>query len=261
MAVDATPVVYVGRDSRETVSSDVAAHSIRRKTFVHVEIKQLDHKELRAKKLFYRPWLTEGRTGELIDLIDGKPFSTEYSHTRFLVPLLSQFKGWALYLDGDMIFLSDIKKLFALADDKYAIMCVKHKYQSPQNSVKLEGRSRQQYFRKNWSSFMFINCAHPSNRKLTAEYVNSRNGSDLHSLSWLDDHEIGSLPVTYNYISGISPKLEKIDVIHYTEGGPWGRKQDVSYSELWTKEYEEWCREADHFSINSMPKTTYDRAS
>ena len=49
--------------------------------------------------------------------------STEFTFTRFLVPHLMNFKGWALFIDCDIIFLEDVTNLFALADEKYAIMC------------------------------------------------------------------------------------------------------------------------------------------
>lgn len=261
--------VYIGWDSRESVASDVCAHSIRRRTRSVLDIKYLKHRELRALGLFARPWLIDGTKGNFTDLIDGRGFTTEFSHTRFLVPALQKYKGWALFLDADMIFLSDVKKLFSLCDDKYAIMCVKHQHQPPANSVKMDGRMQNGYWRKNWSSFMLINCAHPSNAALTVEKVNLADGADLHALSWLRDNEIGHLPTSYNYISGVSPKLAKThedkpifpDVIHYTEGGPWfEEKKDVQFSDLWIDEYEEWCRDADFGNeVNSMPKTIFDR--
>ena len=270
MAIDEHFNVFIGWDSRESVASEVSEHSIRRRTRTELEINFLKHVDLRSRGLFSRPWLVDGKTGNLIDVIDGKPFSTEYSHTRFLIPHIMNYKGWALYVDGDMIFLSDIKKLIAVANDKYALMCVKHKGQPVQNSVKMNGRLKRQYYRKNWSSLMLINCSHPSNKWLTQERANLSNGIDLHMLCWLEEHEIGEIPGTYNYISGISHRLGNRDdgkpilpdCVHYTEGGPWNAENiDVPFSDLWTIEYESWCRDADHGKdVNSMPKTIYDRA-
>lgn len=190
----------------------------------------------------------DGATGDYIDLIDSKPFTTEFSHTRFLLPHLTGYKGWALFMDSDMLFLSDISKLFALADPRYAVMCVKHVHQPQINAMKMDGRLQLQYHRKNWSSFVLWNCAHPANKELTAERVNFMKGRDLHAFAWLRDDEIGALPFSYNYISGISPPLprergNRPDVIHYTEGGPWFDEcKNVPYAQTWLNEYEEWQR-------------------
>lgn len=268
MAANEPFTIYLGWDDRETVASEVAAHSIRRRTFSKVNIKFLKHRELRQSGFFMRPWLIDGKTGDSIDIMDGRKFSTQYSHTRFLVPALQNYKGWALYSDGDMLFTKDIKKLFALADDRYAVMCVKHKIQPSQNASRLDNRLKQQYFRKNWSSLMLINCAHPANKHLSKDNVNLATGEELHSFCWLDDHEIGELPFTHNYISGQSKKIEVEeghkftlpDSIHFTEAAPWNGEHDIPYAANWTAEYEEWCRDADHGKkVNELPKTTYDR--
>ena len=42
--------------------------------------------------------------------------STEFTFTRFLVPALANYKGWALFCDSDIVFLKDVKELF---DFKY----------------------------------------------------------------------------------------------------------------------------------------------
>lgn len=211
--------------------------------------------------------MTHGTSGETIDLIDSKPFSTEFSHTRFLIPRLMNYKGWALFMDADMIFLSDIKELFALCDDKYAVMCVKHNHTPDNGKPKMDGRINPRYARKNWSSFVLWNCSHPTNRILTAEKVNFLSGADLHSFAWLTDSQIGSLPHTYNYISGVSPKLLAAQergnmphVIHYTEGGPWFDEcQDVPYAQTWVEEYEDWQRNGETKNkITEIESTRYE---
>lgn len=241
--------VFIGWDAREAVCSHVAAHSIKKRTSAPLKIEYLKHRDLRKKGLFSRPWMIHGDNGESIDLIDGKVFSTEFSHTRFLIPHLMGYRGWALFMDADMICLSDIKKLFALCDDKYAVMCVKHQYPSIINTTKMDSRTQTIYRRKNWSSFVLWNCGHPANNSITPEKVNFMKGGDLHALSWLRDDQIGDLPHTYNFISGISPKLDRYgqnlpDVIHFTNGGPWFEDcLEVPYGGLWTAEYESWQRE------------------
>lgn len=193
--------------------------------------------------------------------MDDKPFSTEFSHTRFLVPALMNYKGVALFADSDMLCLSNIKKLFDLFDPKYAMQVVKHNHVPLPNVKKMDGREQLKYFRKNWSSFMLFNCEHPSNAVLTPERVNTAKGSDLHALSWLKDSEIGALPNSYNYISGVSPKMaiDDVDVIHYTEGGAWFDEcKDVPYANLWVAEHEHWSANG-HDIISPIASTVYEK--
>lgn len=266
MESNKNPNVYIGFDSRESVCTYVAAHSINKRTSIKPYIHYLKHRELREKGIFNRLWITgHGGSSENIDMIDGKTFSTEFSHTRFLVPHLMQYNGWALFMDADMIFLSDVKKLFELCDDRYAIMCVKHQYPQASETTKMDGRAQRFYYRKNWSSFVLWNCGHPANCDITPERVNFMHGKDLHAFSWLQDYQIGDLPYDYNYISGISPKLapEKGNrpmVIHYSDGGPWFEEcTSVPYAKYWLDEYEDWQKNgADKKGITEVPTVRYE---
>lgn len=253
--------IFIGHDSREAIATDVAAHSLRKRTTEKLNITPMKHRELRRSGAFTRPWLVESDTGNWRDLLDNKQFSTEFSHTRFLVPFLMKYRGWALFMDSDMIFLSDVKKLFALADDKFAVMCVKHRHKVNAGDMKMDGRQQLAYHRKNWSSFVLFNCGHVANRDLTPEKVNFMKGTDLHAFSWLKDSEIGDLPPTYNYISGISKKIDHgkmPDVIHYTEGGPWFPQcQEVPYAGSWIEEYEDFQKNG-HGAISDVPTIKYE---
>lgn len=254
--------VWIGHDSREAICSDVLKHSITRRTQSPLNIQYLKHRELRAKGLFKRKWSIDALTGEWIDDNDTKKFSTEFSHTRFLVPALMGYKGWALFVDSDMIFLSDIQKLFDLCDDRYAVMCVKHQHRVNAGSKKMDGRQQTSYNRKNWSSFVLFNCGHPANQKLTPAEVGFMTGGDLHAFSWLRDSDIGELPFDYNYISGVSPRRGGMDgmprVIHYTAGGPWFPEcPDVPYGSFWLSEYEHYQSDG-HGGISDVPTMRYD---
>jgi hypothetical protein len=107
------------------------------------------------------------------------------------------------------------------------------------------------------------NCAHPKNKFLSVENVNKLPGIDMHTFSWLEENEIGSLPVTYNWIDGVSPHISSYqggrpDVIHYTLGGPWFPNcRDVKYADLWTEEYEIWQRSG-HDEFSNIPSTKYE---
>jgi lipopolysaccharide biosynthesis glycosyltransferase len=250
--------VYIGWDGRETVAYKVCEHSLKRRTEQPLNVVALKHRELRESGFFRRPWLVESDTGKWRDLIDNKPFSTEFSHTRFLVPALQRYQGWALFMDCDMLWQEDIRYLLKEADPRYAVMVVKHNH-IPHTVDKMDNQEQSRYYRKNWSSFVLWNCSHPSNKKLTAAMVSTVPGSELHGFAWLQDHEIGSLSTDWNWISGSSPvvHLGRPGVIHYTEGGPWfDNCQDVVYAEHWTEEYEHWQRNVSDYS--ELPSTRYE---
>lgn len=230
--------VFIGWDSREKAAYEVLKHSIEKQTFSKPKLIPLYHKELRRQGFFKRPWLTGAMDGNHIDLIDQRPFSTEFSHTRFLVPALMKYQGWALFMDCDMLFKCDIKEIFEHCDDRYAVMCVKHN-QKIDKQEKMDGSPQQSYYRKNWSSFMLFNCGHRLNKELTPEVVNTATGGWLHGFEWLPDEAIGPLPDYYNWIEGSSPNIERPRVIHYTMGGPWfSSYQDVMYADEWWRMYE-----------------------
>ena len=164
--------------------------------------------------------------------------ATEFTFSRFLTPYLCDFSGWALFCDCDFLFLSDVAALLAYADPKLALYCVKHDHK-PTEAIKMGGRTQTAYPRKNWSSFMLLNCGHPSTRRLTPEVVNSAPGAFLHRMQWAKDDEIGSLPESWNWLAGWSPlkENERPHAVHFTSGGPWLEAyQDVPFADAWRKE-------------------------
>lgn len=215
--------IFVGWDSREDIAYQVCKHSIISKQTM-AEVIPLKQNDLRESKLYWREK----------DLMA----STEFTFTRFLIPELMNFNGWALFIDCDMILTTDIKELFDQADDRYAVMCVQHDY-TPKQGVKMDGQQQTVYPRKNWSSVMLINCSHPSNKSLNKELVNDPNigGAYLHRFSWLKDEEIGELDHTWNYLVGVYNDIDVPKLIHYTEGGPWFENyRYCKYHQLWKKE-------------------------
>lgn len=251
------PSVWIGWDSREKEVYNVCKFSLEFNTFIKPKIIPLVHKELRLQGWLMRPWAIRPRTGIWYDIMDGLDFSTEFAYSRFLVPALCQYKGWALFMDCDMVWDADIKDLFKLCDQKYAVMCVKHNHR-PNNVIKMDGQTQKQYPRKNWSSFMLFNCGHPSNRKLTPELVSTKSGSYLHEFRWLEDHEIGQLPETYNWIEGFSRGNIKPAVVHYTEGGPWfNGYQDIAHAALWWKYKRRWIDSAEYEPVSDIVAVDY----
>ena len=217
--------VFVGYDTREDIAYQVCKHSIISKQ-PNASVRPLKQQELRDAG-----WYTRG--------ID-KLASTEFTFTRFLIPELCNFKGWALFMDCDMILKTDIKELFDQADDQYAVMCVQHDY-SPSATTKMDGQQQTVYPRKNWSSVMLFNCGHKSNQALTQDLVNNPDvtGAYLHRFSWLKDKEVGELSPEWNWLVGHykEPEDGTPKLIHYTEGGPWFENyRNCEYHQDWKDE-------------------------
>ena len=214
--------VFVGYDPREDIAYQVCKHSIARRN-KEVLVRPLVQKELREAGWYTRP----------IDPLS----STEFTFTRFLIPELCDYKGWALFMDCDMILLTDIQELFDQADEKYAVMCVHHDY-TPREGFKMDGQKQSIYPRKNWSSVMLFNCGHPSNKQINSSVVNNTaiTGKYLHRFSWLQDSEIGQLSHEWNWLTDWykEPEDGKPKLLHYTEGGPWFENyRDCDYHKEW----------------------------
>lgn len=188
-----------------------------------LSITPLKQQELRDKGVYYRD----------IDQLA----STEFTFTRYLVPYLCNFEGWALFVDCDFLFLEDVEQLFSMADESKAVSVVQHDFK-PTNLYKMNGKIQFAYERKNWSSLMLWNCSHKANKILTPEYVNDPEltGKHFHRLAWLDNNLIGSINHEWNWLVDWyhAPADGKPKALHYTEGGPWfDNCKDCEYADLW----------------------------
>lgn len=226
--------VFLGYDRRVPVVSQVAVHSIQRRASRPVSVTQLVVSGLQASGLMTRP-------------LQGNQ-STEFSFSRFLVPHLAGYDGWAIFMDNDVVLQADIAELWALRDDRYAVMCVQHDH-VPSESTKFLGQQQTRYEKKNWSSVMLLNTARC--RALTPDYVNTASGLDLHRFHWLEgDHEIGALPAEWNFLIDYSagdPAAQKL--LHYTDGGPYYASHlDCQAASVWTAERDDMLR-ADERSL------------
>ena len=230
--------IFVGFDEREKDAYEVCEYSLRRHSSKPLEIEPISS----AHPLYKRNWHQRGN--DRIDDIDGYPFSTDFSFARFLVPAIMDYKGWAMFVDCDFLFRGDIQELFERAQDRYAVMCVKHNFR-PNSPIKMDGVRQSQYFRKCWSSMVLWNCGHAGNKFLTPEWTNHRIGGDLHKFIWLYNHNIGDLPEEWNWLEGHSSTIIDPKAIHYTEGGPWfWNRQNVHYAKEWKEEQKRMKTEA-----------------
>lgn len=216
--------VFIGYTSYQDVVYQVAKHSIERHS-TDVKCHPIIQSSLRELGIYYRKQDKKG--------------STEFSITRFLTPWLAGYSGWVLFCDNDVLAVSDLNEMFDQADDKYAVMCVKHTH-TPKDNIKLDGQVQTVYPRKNWSSVVLWNLNHPKNRQVTPELINEVSPLYLHRFMWLDDSEIGELNLEWNWLvdwyrapDNGSPKF-----LHYTDGGPYFKNyQNCDYADLWLNEY------------------------
>jgi lipopolysaccharide biosynthesis glycosyltransferase len=211
--------VFIGYDGRETVALNVLAHSIQARASNPVSIAPVMLSQL--KNVFNR---------------ERHPLqSTDFSFSRFLTPYLSDYTGWSVFMDCDMLMLDDIAKLWALRDDRYAVMVIKHDH-VPKEERKFLNEPQSKYAKKNWSSVMMFNNARC--HALTPDYVNTASGLELHQFKWLgDDAQIGALPDRWNHLVGYNPRREDAALVHYTLGGPYFEQyRDCEYSQEWFAE-------------------------
>jgi lipopolysaccharide biosynthesis glycosyltransferase len=216
--------VFIGYDSRETIAWQVCQHSLLRHAKTEIEIYPIKQQTLRELGLYTRP--------------RDATASTEFSLTRFLTPYLAAHDGWTVFVDCDFLFTTDITKVVEGLDRLKAVHVVQHDY-TPANRVKMDAQTQTTYPRKNWSSFMLFNNAHPAVKALTPAVANLASPAFLHRLQWISDESlIGALPRTWNFLVGEYPKPAELPhAIHFTNGGPWFEDwKQVDYADLWCAE-------------------------
>ncbi len=234
--------IWVGFDKREIAPFAVTCNSVRRRLTSCIPVRGLVETKLRASGIFTRPTKQRNINGSWVtwDLISDAPQSTDHANLRFLTPHVAE-SGWALFMDGDMLALTDLTEVFEGLDPRKAVYCVKHRH-VPAYKAKMDGQIQTVYHRKNWSSFMIFNVDHPANKELTIDAVNHLPGRDLHRFCWLDDALIGELGQEWNYLVGLTNLGWKPGVVHFTDGTPdMPGYQDCEYADEWRKELALWA--------------------
>lgn len=192
--------LFVGYDKRESIAYHVFCQSVIEHTTTPVQFTPLTALNF-----------------------DGQQDGTNaFVYSRYLIPYLQGFKGWAAFADGDMVVVDDLSDLWKLRDDRFAAMVVKHDYRTKHKrkylGTPLENDNLD-YPRKNWSSVVLWNCGHVSNRILTKEFVAEAGGKFLHRFSWLRDDEIGELPKEWNHLV-LEYENNNAKLLHHTLGTP-----------------------------------------
>ena len=214
--------IFIGYDNKERVAYNVLSHSIIQNSTKPVAITPIALNNLKDDFVRERNSLS----------------STEFSFSRFMIPHLMNYQGWALFMDCDMLMFEDVAELWRMRDDSKAIQVCKHDY-VPKTDTKFLGQVQTKYEKKNWSSFMLMNCKKCTT--LTPDYVNKASGLELHQFKWLESEElIGELPLEWNWLVGEYEYKEDVKNIHYTEGGPWFEDyRECDYSKDWFRNHDE----------------------
>ena len=191
--------VFIGFDHRQPVAMNVLQFSLFRRASKPVAITPL-----------VLPTLPIKRQG-----------LTPFTFSRFLVPWLCDYRGWALFLDIDFLALGDVAELFALADDRYGAMVSK-------NPKRFE-----------WASLILFNCGHPENRVLTPEYVDDADRCrSPHTMDWLAPDQVGALPSEWNHLVGYDAPRDDAKFIHFTQGMPiYEETVGCEYRDQWLAEH------------------------
>ena len=210
--------VFVGFDQLEAIAYHVFCQSVLEKSTSLINFTPLAHQNLNFFK----------------NHDDG---SNKFIYSRFLTPFLNEYSGWAIFADGDMVCNHDITELWNLKDPSKAVQVVKHEYKT-KKTVKYLGNKNEDYPRKNWSSLVLWNCEHPANKILTPEFIQDKPGSFLHRFSWLDDSQIGELPIEWNWLAIEYPNNPAAKIIHYTLGTPCFKEYSTtSQADIWQQAY------------------------
>lgn len=184
--------VMIGYDERQPLAYNVMQHSLARHSSLPVAITPLILRQLPLK-----------RKG-----------LTNFTYSRFLVPYLMGFKGWALFVDPDMVVTGDIAELFRSADPEADVMV----------------NTQQPAFE--WGSAMLFNCAKCS--ILTPEYIEDRT-HPLFDLKWASS--VKAFPREFNHCVGYVP-FETAKLYHYTAGLPcWEETHGHPADVHWEKEH------------------------
>jgi hypothetical protein len=204
--------IFIGYDHVEAVAYHTLAHSINKLSSMPVQITPVMSHHIKA--------YTRER--------DPKQ-SNDFSFTRFLVPWMCGYQGYALFMDCDMLLRGDIYGILGEIKDRASVWVVQHDY-TPRDEYKYLGAKQYAYPKKNWSSVMLFDCEQC--RELTPDYVNTASPMELHQFKWAE--KVGELPLKYNHLVGEYDYSKEALIAHFTVGGPYFNEYaDCDYSDEW----------------------------
>jgi hypothetical protein len=151
---------------------------------------------------------------------------------------MCDYAGAAIFADGaDMVCRDDIFKVMREFDDSFAVQVVKHQY-TTRHKIKYVDTYMEcpnpDYERKNWASLMLINCSHPRWRQCSPGNIGGFETLDLLQFKFLEDDEIGGLPVEWNWLCQEDGDNPDAKIIHYSAGIPgFPHYADTPMAEVW----------------------------
>lgn len=185
---------FIGYDPRQPIAYAVVAHSLASRASRPLPITRLQLNQL--------PITRRGLT--------------EFTYSRFLVPYLSDYDGYSLFLDADMIVLDDIWKILVGIDPMAAVSVVQH----PE--------------RFEWPSLMLFNNKRCTN--LSPAFVEDARNR-LFDMAWAS--KIGALNRDWNHVVGYNQPNTLAKIVHYTKGVPcWPETDGTEWSAEWHAEVE-----------------------
>lgn len=186
--------VFIGYDPRQPLAYSVAAFSAAANSSVPVSVTPLIQRQLPVK-----------RKG-----------LTEFTFTRYLVPWLCDYEGYALFIDADMLVLGDLAEL--PWDMGETVACVKHE-QSKINGQSL-GFER--------ASVMLFNCGRCE--ALDPEYIEVLQPQ---AFGWANS-DVRALDPAWNHLVGYDPPRNDAKIVHFTQGIPcFPETQHDEYADEW----------------------------
>jgi lipopolysaccharide biosynthesis glycosyltransferase len=211
--------VFIGYDAREAIAYNVLAYSIVARS---------------SKPVAITPVMLN-QIGDVYARERDPLQSTDFSFSRFLVPYLSGYRGFSIFMDCDMLMRDDICRLWELRDQRFTVQVVKHDHQ-PREETKFLGEPQSKYAKKNWSSVMLFN--NERCRALTPEYVQAATGLELHQFQWIENENlVGELPRAWNHLVDYDPPSRDVSLAHFTLGGPYFQEYShCEYAAEWRAE-------------------------
>ncbi len=135
---------------------------------------------------------------------------TEFTYTRYLVPWLCNYTGFALFLDADIVCNADIAELFQCATYEHGVMVAANKPGFERPAVMLFNNAR---------------CT-----ALTPSFIEHGAPQDLER--WAGS--VGEFPSEWAYCVGYNHDDTPPKMVHYTGGIPiWPETQDSKFADIW----------------------------
>lgn len=213
--------LFVGWDEREEVGSHVFNSSVIHNCSQTVQITHL------KKSAVAREFGVDIREG-----------SNAFTLSRFFIPALCDYAGWAIFADGaDMVCRADLSELWDQRDPRYAVQVVKHQYESRHKrkyiGTKMECENLH-YDRKNWASLMLINCGHRAWRQTPPDMLARMPTLKVLQFGFLSGNDIGGLHPSWNWLADEMTPTQDAKIVHWTAGIPGFAHYEVTpYSDEW----------------------------